>query len=258
MESAALPYALIRRQAYEPLRQLGLLPPAVVRASGYRDVMAAGLADSELVLQMADLFDGASNDELIARLGSSDQERWFLTLYGPDDGPRVAITLPDGSSTSYSSDSCFSEALAALFGSLAHYANYEVGGLFVRNRAVQVMHGDPEFRAAHEHWRMCMGGAGWELEPLEPTEPDFTRSYPQHLVEPGYREGPVAQADAVHRAVADADVVCQNEVGMAEANAAAAASSIEDSSRELGYDLLGRQEMLQAAVARARNILMAG
>lgn len=255
MTEASLPYAPIRERAHEPLRRLGPLPPAVLRQRGYRDALPAQLAPSPLLLQIADLFDGATNDELIGQLSSSDTERWFSRLHGTDDSPAVRLQLPDGTISSFALDSCYSEAITTLFGSMDRFINYEVGGMFMQRAAIAAMHRSPRFQEAHAGWRACLASAGWQIEPLDPNDPDLTRSYPERVVEQAYRDRPVEEADRRHRQLADADTACQEETEFDTAVAEASRDALSAAAAEFGYDLLGRQELLQDAVRNARVFL---
>jgi hypothetical protein len=58
-----------------------------------------------------------------------------------------------------------------------------------------------------------------------------------------------------HLDLAAADAACQQESALDAVTAEAGRAALDDVAAEYGYDLLGRQELLQDVVARARRFL---
>lgn len=255
MVDAGLPYAPIVGETHESLHSLGPPGPDVLTTGGYANELPAGLAESDLLLQVEDMFDGRTNDELLSTLSPAQERRWYATLYGDDDSPKVHVTFPDGTSASFGAEGCYASAVSQVFGSVELFTNYSTAAVTVLFEAREALVRQQDYQAAFAEYASCLSSHGYDLAPLDPSDPDTKRSHASILAKEFYATLSVADADARHLNLASTDADCQASTGFDHVVQTASDEVLTEVSAQLGYDLAGRQELIADAVARARDII---
>lgn len=256
MAAHDLRYATIG-EIRDPLVQLGPLAPETLRAEGYDSVLYDKPLEGSL---RGDVADDEPNENALILAGMSEAERrrWYDTLYGSDDDPKVRFVGPDGVDSWTSADSCYATATTEVFGSVEKHTNFESGGMVVRMRTERLLHEDAEFLGAYRRWIGCLAGRGWSVPELEAASFDMSRPYAAALVWDMYEQQPLEQAEREQLRLASDDADCQESTGLQTVSAEVSVQALEDVAGELGYDMLGRQELIADSVARARTLLGAG
>ncbi len=181
-------------------------------------------------------------------LSSSDREKYYSALLGPDGSEQIEVSLDNGMKLSTSKEGCIAEAQTALYGSVEDALAFT--GLvneYLSTAGDAGNERDAQVSALAPDYEKCMYAQGYDVTDFD--APALAQELFGTYRAPGEAPSPEEQA------LAEADFDCQTEVDLRATVASTFASQSADWLKANEGRLLAMQEELKLVKQRAVDII---